>query len=256
MQIISVVNQKGGVGKTTSVINIAATLATLKYRVLAVDFDPQGNLSSGLGIEESLKDKNVYNIVLNGYNVNSCILKTKIDYLDIIPSKMDLAAFESDVVNKENREFLLYGVLEQVKENYDYILIDCPPSLGLLTVNALVSSHCVLIPVQCEYFALEGLSYLLETAESIKYNFNDKLRILGVLLTMYDKRNKLTEQIENDVRVCLGDLVFRSVIPRNVKLAECASFGSPVIVYDKACVGATAYINFVEEMVKKYDGEK
>ncbi|MDR0571771.1 MAG: AAA family ATPase [Rickettsiales bacterium] len=256
MQIISIVNQKGGVGKTTSTINIAAALAMLKYRVLTIDFDPQGNLSSGLGVGESLREKNIYNIILNEYDVNSCILRTKVEYLDIIPSKMDLAAFELDVVNKKDREFLLSGVLKGITIDYDYIFIDCPPSLGLLTVNALTSCDFVLIPVQCEYFALEGLSYLLETTETIKYNFNDRLKILGVLLTMYDKRNKLTEQIENDVRSCLGDLVFKSVIPRNVKLAECTSFGNPIIIYDKTCIGAIAYVNFVNEMVKKYDGKK
>jgi chromosome partitioning protein len=253
MKVVSIVNQKGGVGKTTSAINTAACLVALGYKILVLDFDPQNNLSSGLGVNESLRDKNLYNIILNNYHLNECILNTKIKYLDIIPSKMDLAAFELDIASKKEREFLLAETIKQIKNKYDYILIDCPPSLGLLTVNALVASDYILVPVQCEYFALEGLSFLLETAETIKCNFNNKLKILGILLTMYDKRNKLTEQIESDVRGCLGDLVFKTVIPRNVKIAECVSFGSPVINYDRACNGSVAYINFVEEMVKRYD---
>ncbi|MDR2760828.1 MAG: AAA family ATPase [Rickettsiales bacterium] len=251
MKIISVVNQKGGVGKTTSVINIAASLAMSNFRTLVIDFDPQNNLSSGLGVDPAQREKNIYNVVFNNYDENECIQQTKIKKLDIIPAKEDLAAFELDAINRERREFLLSGALEKIKNRYDFILVDCPPSLGLLTVNALTCCDFVLIPTQCEYFSLEGISHLLETAETIKRNFNSGLKILGVLLTMYDRRNKLTEQIENDIRECLGDLVFKNVIPRNVKLTECASFGTPAIIYDPGCVGAMAYNDFVKEMVKR-----
>lgn len=248
-KVISIVNQKGGVGKTTTSLNAATALAVMGKKVLAVDFDPQGNLSSGFGLNNS--ENNVYKMLVNGLDVNDCIYKTKIKNLDIITSNMDLSAFELDVYDKEEREFFLKKKLYQVTDKYDYVIIDCPPSLSFLTINALCISDYVLVPLQCEFFALEGLSHLLETLDRIKGNFNPKLSILGVLLTMYDKRNRLTEQVENDVRSCLSDLVFDTVIPRNVKLTESTSFGVPTIIYDQHCAGSIAYINFVKEMVKK-----
>lgn len=248
--IISIVNQKGGVGKTTTSINVATALAVTGKKVLAIDFDPQGNLSSGFGLSNT--ENNIYNLLLeNNANMNDYIYNTKIDNLDIITSNIDLSAFELDVFNKENREFFLRDKLSTIIDKYNYIIIDCPPSLSFLTINALSVSNYVLIPLQCEFFALEGLSNLLETLDRIKTNFNSKLSILGVLLTMYDKRNKLTEQVEKDVRSCLGDLVYKTVIPRNVKLTEATSFGIPTIIYDQNCSGSMAYINFVKEMVKK-----
>ena len=256
MKIVSVVNQKGGVGKTMTSINTSTVLAEYGYKVLVVDFDPQGNLSSGFGFDEDIKQKNnIYNVLLNDLPIEKTILKTKIDNLDILLSNMDLAAFETDVADIKNREFILREVIDTVKDKYDFIFFDCPPSLGMLTINALSASTDILIPLQCEFFALEGLSYLLETAERIKSNLNSKLKILGVLLTMYDKRNKLTEQIENDVRSSLGDLVFKTVIPRNVKLTESTSFGVPSVKYDRSCIGSVAYTNFVKEMVDTY-GQK
>lgn len=254
MNIISIVNQKGGVGKTTTVLNVSAALAILDYKVLVIDFDPQGNLSSGLGIENiNRKNKTIYDVLVNNINIKDSILKTKIDNLNILTSDINLAAFETDISNLTERERFLKNILSNLETecNYDYILIDCPPSLGFLTINALTASNGVLIPLQCEFFALEGLSNLLETLERIKDNFNKKLNIFGILLTMYDRRNKLTEQVENDVRQCLGNLVYENVIPRNVRLTESTSFGIPAIIYDQSCNGSIAYINFVKEMVKK-----
>lgn len=248
--IISVVNQKGGVGKTTTSLNVATCLAVTKKKTLLIDFDPQSNLSSGLGYRN--QEKSIYNLLIEkNKNIKDYIIKTKVDNLDIIPSNIDLSAFETDIFTQKNREFFLKNKLDNISEEYDYIIIDCPPSLGFLTINALSASDKVLIPMQCEFFSLEGISYLLETLDRIKTNFNSKLSILGVLFTMYDKRNKITTQIENDVRSCLGDFVFNTIIPRNVKLTESTSFGVPAIIYDQNCSGSIAYINLTKEIIKK-----
>lgn len=249
---ISIVNQKGGVGKTTTVLNTATALAVMGNRVLTVDFDSQGNLSSGFGAED--RSKTIYGALIGDLPIEEIIQKTKIDNLDLLASDMNLAAFEVEIIGQKGREYILSKLLEKIAEKYDYVLIDCPPSLGLLTINSLVASNSILIPLQCEFFALEGLSHLLEISERIKSNFNSGLSINGILLTMYDRRNKLTEQVENDVRKCLGDLVYQSVIPRNVKLAESTSFGIPAILYDGNCSGSIAYVNFVKELVKRNDG--
>lgn len=248
--IISVVNQKGGVGKTTTSLNVATCLAVTKKKTLLIDFDPQSNLSSGLGYRN--QEKSVYNLLIEkDKNIKDYIIKTKVDNLDIIPSNIDLSAFETDIFTQKDREFFLKNKLDNISDKYDYIIIDCPPSLGFLTINALSASDKVLIPMQCEFFSLEGISYLLETLDRIKTNFNSKLSILGVLFTMYDKRNKITTQIENDVRSCLGDFVFNTIIPRNVKLTESTSFGVPAIIYDQNCSGSIAYINLTKEIIKK-----
>ena len=248
--IISVVNQKGGVGKTTTSLNVATCLAVTKKKTLLIDFDPQSNLSSGLGYRN--QEKSIYNLLIEkDKNIKDYIIKTKVDNLDIIPSNIDLSAFETDIFTQKDREFFLKNKLDNISDKYDYIIIDCPPSLGFLTINALSASDKVLIPMQCEFFSLEGISYLLETLDRIKTNFNSKLSILGVLFTMYDKRNKITTQIENDVRSCLGDFVFNTIIPRNVKLTESTSFGVPAIIYDQNCSGSIAYINLTKEIIKK-----
>lgn len=251
-KIISVVNQKGGVGKTTTVINIGAVFAALGKRVLVIDFDPQSNASSGFGVD--LKDReehNVYDLLLKEKKAGDVVLKTKIPNLDIIPCTVDLAGAEVDLAIIDNREFKLKNEISTIVDNYDFIFIDCPPSLSLLTINALVASTTILIPLQCEFFALEGLSHLLDTAERIKDNFNSDLNINGIVLTMYDRRNKLTEQVEQDVRSCLGEMVYNTVIPRNVKLSESPSHGIPAIIYDSNCSGSIAYMNLVDEMIKR-----
>lgn len=251
-KIISVVNQKGGVGKTTTVINIATVFSALHKKVLIIDFDPQSNAGSGVGL--TLKDReehNIYDLLTQEKNVNDIIFKTKIPNLDIMPCTVDLASAEVDLASADNREFRLRDEVVKIKGNYDYIFIDCPPSLGLLTINALVASTTIIIPLQCEFFALEGLSHLLDTAERIRNNFNSELNINGIILTMYDKRNKLTEQVDNDVRDCLGDMVYKTVIPRNIKLSESPSHGVPAIIYDSNCPGSVAYMKLAEEMIQR-----
>lgn len=251
-KIISVVNQKGGVGKTTTVINIATVFSALHKKVLIIDFDPQSNAGSGVGL--TLKDReehNIYDLLTQEKDVNDIIFKTKIPNLDIMPCTVDLASAEVDLASADNREFRLRDEVIKIKDNYDYIFIDCPPSLGLLTINALVASTTIIIPLQCEFFALEGLSHLLDTAERIRDNFNSELNINGIILTMYDKRNKLTEQVDNDVRDCLGDMVYKTVIPRNIKLSESPSHGVPAIIYDSNCPGSVAYMKLAEEMIQR-----
>lgn len=252
-KIISIVNQKGGVGKTTTVINLAAVLVALKKKVLIIDFDPQGNASSGLDIPTDDKDRcNIYNLFAsNKVQITDLVYKTKIPLLDIIPCTMDLASAEVELAQTKDREYKLKNNMSEIEKLYDFILIDCPPSLGLLTVNALVASTTILIPLQCEFFALEGLSNLLDTANRIKENFNPRLNINGIILTMYDKRNRLTEQVEQDVRGCLGEMVYKTVIPRNIRLSESSSHGMPAILYDPNCQGSIAYMKLAEEILRR-----
>jgi chromosome partitioning protein len=249
--IISLANQKGGVGKTTSSINLAAALASEGKRVLLVDADPQANTSSGLGIE--IKDLNytIYECLIEGIDPHNAIVQTDIPKLHLIPSHINLVGAEIEMLDKEDREHLMKHILHSIRDEYDYILIDCSPSLGLITINALTASDSVIIPVQCEFFALEGIAKLLNTIKIIKSNLNPSLRIEGFLLTMYDARLRLSAQVHDEVRRHFGDLVFNTVIARNVRLSEAPSHGLSVIQYDKHSKGAKNYINLAKELIRR-----
>ena len=256
-KIISITNQKGGVGKTTTAINLATALATIDKKVLVIDFDPQGNASTGLGIEQNERSQDIYPLLFEKNSFNELIKQTKIKNLDVIPASIDLSAAEIDLANMEEKTLKLRSLFEknQFLSKYDYILIDCPPALGFLTLNSLCASDSVMIPLQCEFFALEGVSHLMNTIQLVQQNFNKELEIEGVLLTMYDRRNKLSELVEKDVRSCFGELVFKTIIPRNVRISEAPSHGKPVILYDLDCMGSQAYINLAAGFLTK-DEEK
>lgn len=249
-KIISIVNQKGGVGKTTTSGNLATALAAIGKRVLLIDNDPQGNSTSGFGITKK-NVKTLYHVMSRVANISEIILDSCIPGLSIAPSDINLAALEIELVTQRNIRTILKENLKHIITKYDYVIIDCPPSLGLLTINALAASSSILIPLQCEFFALEGLKHLIETIKLVKTNLNSILRINGVLLTMYDRRNNLTKLIEDDVRECLGSAVYKTVIPRNVKLSEAASHGKPILLHDKNCSGALGYIEMTKEFLKR-----
>jgi len=250
-KIFSLANQKGGVGKTTTAINLSAALAKEGKRVLLVDADPQANASSGLGVEIRDLDKTIYECLINQIDPHEAVIKTSVKNLSIIPSHIDLVGAEIEMLNLERREHLLKQVLEKVKDEYDYILIDCSPSLGLITVNSLTASDAVVIPVQCEFFALEGIAKLLSTIKIIKQNLNPDLQIEGFLLTMYDNRLRLSAQVYEEVKRHFGDLVFDTVIPRNVRLSEAPSHGLSVLDYDAASKGSKCYVNLAKEILKR-----
>ena len=256
MQIISIINQKGGVGKTTTVINLAAGLVQQEKKVLVIDLDPQGNATTGLGLSNLENSSETIYGVLNGTKVISEVIK-KTDYknLDIVSSNVDLSGLEVETADDSERAFILKGKLASYLNNsrasYDYILIDCPPSLSLITVMALVSSHSLVVPLQTEFFALEGLTQLMKTIERIKVSLNPELQIRGILLTMYDKRNKLSAQVEKEARDYFNDKVYQTVIPRNVRLSEAPSHGMPVLAYDKSCLGSKSYFSFTDEFINQ-----
>ena len=247
-KIISITNQKGGVGKTTTAINLATSLAAIKKKILIIDADPQGNASTGIGITYEEREPSLYKLITLGDHDEKSIKKTIVPGLDIIPSSSDLAGSEIELVDVSNREFVLRSIIEKIK-NYDFIIIDCPPALGLLTINAIVAAHSIIIPLQCEFFALEGLTSLINTIELIKDNYNKKIFIEGILLTMVDKRNSLSSLVENDVRSHLGEKVYKTTIPRNIRISEAPSHGKPALIYDIQCSGSLAYIQLAKEVI-------
>lgn len=255
-KIIALANQKGGVGKTTTTINLGASLAVLDKKVLIVDADPQANASSGLGIDIRSVKLSIYECLINGNPAEEAIVSTEVDNLDIIPSHIDLVGAEIEMLNIENREQLLRQVLLPLKERYDYILIDCSPSLGLITVNSLTAADSVIIPVQCEYFALEGISKLLNTIKIIKSRLNTALEIEGFLMTMYDSRLRLANQIYEEVKKPFRELVFDTVIQRNIKLSEASSYGKPALLYDAESKGSLNHIQLAQELIEKNKKQK
>ena len=246
-KIIAVANQKGGVGKTTTAVNLAASLGEEGKKVLLVDFDPQGNASTSFGIEPGENQGHVYNVIIDGVQIAKAIRHTKL--CDVCPSNIDLAGAEVEMISMERREFVLKNALAEVKESYDYIVIDCAPSMGLLTIAALCSADSVLIPIQCEFFALDGLSKLINTIKIVKKNLNPALEIEGVLLTMFDGRTNLSLQVVGEVKKYFGDKVYKTVIPRNIRLSEAPSHGKPVLEYDKFSKGAESYVTLAQELL-------
>ena len=248
-KIISISNQKGGVGKTTSSINIASYLAASEIPTLIIDMDPQANTTSGLGIEINSAQHSIYDVIIKDLNINEVIQKTKLEYLDIIPSSTQLVGAEIELVSEISREYMLKEALDSIKGKYKYIIIDSPPSLGLLTLNVLTASDSIIIPIQCEYYALEGLSQLLNTIRLVQKRLNEKLQIEGILVTMYDSRLNLSKQVVKELVDYFDDKVYKTYIHRNVRLGEAPSHGKPILLYDASCVGAQDYMNLVSEML-------
>ena len=250
-KVIAIANQKGGVGKTTTAINLAASLAAIEHATLIIDIDPQSNSTSGLGIDTNTLTNSIYEIMIGSAELNESIRQTDLDFLDLVPAHINLVGAEIEMIDRKERERILKKAVADARQRYDFVIIDCPPSLGLLTINALTASDSILIPVQCEYFALEGLGQLLNTIKIVRQHLNPELDIEGVLLTMYDTRTRLSNQVTEEVKRYFDDRVFKSVIARNVRLAEAPSFGKPALLYDSMSIGAKNYLSLADEIIKK-----
>ena len=250
-RIIAIANQKGGVGKTTTAINLSAALASLGQKVLAIDMDPQGNMTSGLSVDKNGVENTVYDLIIGNIGIEECICHEVYENLDVLPSNIDLSAAEIELIGVENKEYILQNEVAKVQENYDYVIIDCPPALSMLTINAMTTATSVLVPIQCEYYALEGLSQLIHTIELVQERLNPDLEMEGVVFTMYDARTNLSLQVVENVKDNLNQNIYKTIIPRNIRLAEAPSYGMPINLYDSRSSGAEAYMLLAEEVIHK-----